>query len=126
MDLAALTALYPVVKEILDRAPQVQKWIEKRARKEDPVFLMQLQILQMQSQSLQMQSQSLQMQSQTLQTQSQILQSIGDLRGYILTTAIMGAMLSNPHLTGEQIKEKFIKSVEVSEDILKTIKRITP
>ncbi len=43
-----------------------------------------------------------------------------------MTTAIMSAMLSNPALTGEQIREKFIKSVEVSEDILKTIKQITP
>lgn len=98
MDLAALTALYPVVRDVLGRAPQIKGWMEKKARKEDPLFLMQL----------------------------QLLESVGDLRSYILTTAIMSAMLSNSDLTEEQIKGKFIKSVEVAEDILKTIKRITP
>jgi hypothetical protein len=90
--------MYPVVRDLLNRAPQIQNWIEKKAKKEDPIFLMQL----------------------------QLLESVGDLRSYILTTAIMSAMLSNPALTETQIKEKFLKSVEVAGDVLKSIKQITP
>jgi len=105
MDLATLTALYPVARDVLNRAPQVKAWIERKAKKEDPMFLMQLQLLE---------------------SVGDLKTSMGELRGYILTTAIMSAMLSNPSLTGEQIKEKFIKSVEVAGDIQRTIKQIAP
>jgi len=145
MDLAALTALYPIVRDLLNRSPQIQKWVEKKARREDPIFLMQLQLLEgmsdlkselrsgigdlkseLRSGIGDLKSGIDDLKSGIGDLKSELRSGISDLRGYILTTAIMSAMLSNPALTGEQIREKFIKSVEVSEDILKTIKQITP
>lgn len=112
MDLTTLTALYPVVRDVLNRAPQVKGWIEKKARREDPLFLLQLQLLESMG--------------ELRSGISDLKSGVGDLRGYVLTTAIMSAMLSNPNLTEAQVKEKFVKSVEVAGDILKTIKQITP
>jgi len=126
MDLATLTALYPVVRDLLNRAPQIKKWIESKAKKEDPIFFMQLQLLESMNELrggiTDLKSSVGDLRSGTTDLKS----SVNDLRGYVLTTAIMSAMLSNPNLAEGQIKEKFIKSVEVAGDILKTIKQITP
>ena len=46
MDLTSLTALYPVAADMIRRTPQLQKWLENRAKKEDPVFFLQLQSLE--------------------------------------------------------------------------------
>lgn len=98
MDLVTLLTLYPVATDVVTRVPQVKKWIEKKAKKEDPVLFMQL----------------------------QMLETVSELRTYMLTTAIMSAMLSNPLWTGEQIKERFLKSGEVARDILITVRDIAP
>lgn len=98
MDLATLIALYPIVKEVVNKVPQVRKWLEEKAKQEDPNLFMQL----------------------------QLMQTVSNLRTYMLTTTIMGAMLSNPSLEEDQIKERFIKSGEVARDILGTISDIAP
>ena len=46
MDLATLVALYPVAADMLQRTPQLQKWMENKAKKEDPSFFLQLQSLE--------------------------------------------------------------------------------
>lgn len=98
MDIATLMALYPVVKDVVNRAPQLRSWIEKKAKEEDPTLFMQL----------------------------QLMEAVTQLRTYTLTTAIMSAMLANPELEEEQIKERFIRSVEVARDIQATISGISP
>ena len=98
MDLITLTALYPVAKDLIERVPQVRKWMEERADKEDPTLFMQL----------------------------QIMQTVSELRTYILASATISAMLSNLDLIPEQVKERFVKASEVARDILTTIRGVAP
>jgi len=37
----------------------------------------------------------------------------------------MGAMLSNPDLDSQRIKEKFLESGRVAEDIIETLERLS-
>lgn len=119
MDLATLIALYPIAGELLRRAPQLQKWIERKARKEDPAFLLQLQ-------SLEAITELKDGVSQLKDGVSQMKDGVSHLRSYTLNTAIMSAMLSNPDLSPEEIKAKFVTSAEVARDILETIEGIAP
>ena len=92
MDLATLIALYPIAGELLRRAPQLQKWMERKARKEDPAFLLQLQ-------SLEAITELKDGVSQLKDGVSQMKDGVSHLRSYTLNTAIMSAMLSNPDLS---------------------------
>lgn len=106
MDVATLAGLYPAIEPLLRKGSQsFINWITKKAAKEDPSFLLQLQLLQ---------------------TTSELKSSIFELRSYMLMTSIMSSMLANPELTKEGIKQKFIESGEVASDILSTIERIKP
>ena len=98
MDLLTLVAMYPIAKDLLEKSPQLRKWMEKKAKKEDPSFILQL----------------------------QMIQALTDLRRYTLRTSIMGAMLSNPKLQFEDIKRKFIESGEVAESIIQTLEKVSP
>lgn len=105
MDLGTLAALFPVATQIIERAPHTRSWMEKKAKKEDPAFLLQLQVLE---------------------TIGELRSSISELRSYTLSTAIMSAKLSNPNLTNEQVKQQFLSSAELAKDINATIKHISP
>ena len=119
MDLTTLTALYPVAADMLRRTPQLQKWLENRAKKEDPAFFLQLQ-------SLETIYELKETVSGLKEGISELKDGISQLRAYTLNTAIMSAMLSNPDLTPNEIKAKFITSAEVAKDILETIEGIAP
>ena len=113
MDLITLTALYPVAKELVERStPQVRKWLEKKAKQEDPFLFLHLHLME-----------SMQELRDGIR---ELRDGIHGLRSYILTTSIMSAMLSNPNLTEDEIREEFIKSVEVAKNISNAIKGIAP
>ncbi len=104
MELTVLTTLYPVVEEMIKRAPQVKKWFEKKAAEEDPAFLMQV---------------------QSLQATREVGQGIADLRRYTLFTSIMSAKLANPKLSPEDIEREFIQSVEVAAQVQAALEQIS-
>lgn len=89
MEWETLLALYPVVKELIKRAPQAKQWIEKRAKKNDPFLLLYLEMMQMR-------------------------EEMGQSRDNYLVGSILSAMLANPNLTEEQVKERLIKSMEAA------------
>lgn len=133
MDLATLTTLFPFATELIKRAPELRKWMEKRAKKEDPIFLLQLQTLEAISVlradigGLRTDVSGMRADVGDLRTDVGGLRAdIGGLRGYTLVTAIMSAMLANPGLTPEEIKEKFIRSAEVARDIVSTVEQVAP
>lgn len=96
MDMATLTTFYPVVKDLMERAPEVKRWVERKAKKEDTSFLLQIHLVQ---------------------ALDDLKQAFVDRRRYTLRTCIMGAMLSNPDLDSQRIKEKFLESGKVAQDI---------
>ena len=97
MDIQALVALYPVLKPLIDKAPDtLRKWITDKAKAEDAAFLFQL---------------------QSLQAITEIKQATEGLQANMLTTAIMSAMLANKDLKPEEIKARFIASAEVAASI---------
>ncbi len=161
MDLTTLTALYPVAADMLRRTPQLQKWLENKAKKEDPVFFLQLQSLETISELKEtvsgLKEGILELKegisglkegiaevkegisglkegtselkegiSGLKEGTSELKEGFSQLRAYTLNTAIMSAMLSNPDLTPNEIKAKFITSAEVAKDILGTIEGIAP
>ena len=140
MDLATLAALYPVAADMLRRTPQLQKWMEQKAKQEDAVFLLQLQsfetISELKGTISELKdgisalkdgmSELKDGMSELKDGMSQLGKGMTQLRAYTLNTAIMGAMLSNPDLTPQEIKAKFITSAEVAKDILATIEGIAP
>lgn len=126
MDLTTLTALYPVAADMLRRTPQLQKWLENRAKKEDPAFFLQLQSLETISELKETVSGLKEGISGLKDGISDLKEGFSQLRAYTLNTAIMSAMLSNPELTPNEIKAKFMTSAEVAKDILGTIEGIAP
>jgi len=140
MDLATLIALYPVARELIEKGPEVRRWIERKAGRDDPNLLLQLQLLQVTSEIKATASEIKAATSEIKMGIGDIKESMGEiktgindvkegifeLRGYTLTTALMSAMLSNPNLTDAQIKENFIRSAELARDIITTIRKITP
>lgn len=133
MDLATLAALYPVAADMLRRTPQLQKWMQSKAKKEDPAFFLQLQSLETISElkgtvsglkdGISELKEGI---SELKDGISELKEGFSQLRAYTLNTAIMSAMLSNPDLTPNEIKAKFITSAEVAKDIMGTIEGIAP
>ena len=153
MDLTTLMALYPLATEVLGKAPQVRQWMERKARREEPAFLLQMQVLEAIGELKQSTADSVgELRKSTTESVRELrestrewveglrestrewveglrksnAESIGELRAYTLTTAIMTAMLSNPELTPQQLKEKFIASGDLARDIISTVRHITP
>ena len=126
MDIATLSALYPVASDLLRRTPQLRKWMENKAKKEDPTFLLQLQSLETISELKGTISELKDGISELKEGIFELRKGMSQLRAYTLDTAIMGAMLSNPELTPGEVKAKFITSAEVAQDIIGTIGDIAP
>ena len=131
MDLVTLTALYPLVRELIEKAPQVREWLEKKAKKEDPSLFLQLQLMESLRELRNYMGESIrELRDYTGESIRELRdytgESIRELRDYTLTASIMSAMLSNPGLSEDEIKEKFIKSAEVAKGIAETIRGITP
>ena len=101
MDLVTLASLYPIVNEIIKRAPQVKEWLERRARKDDPSLLLQLQLLE---------------------SVSALDKRFDDSRRYSLMTSIMTAKLSNPDLEDS----KFIEAAKYARNLVKALEDISP
>jgi hypothetical protein len=112
LDIEALTALYPVVKEILRRLPRLRAWLEDGVKKNDPAFWLQVEFLEAIDESR--------------DAHSRQLEALGLLRNHIMTASIMSAMLANPSLTADKVKERFIESAEVARDIRSAIEEVSP
>jgi hypothetical protein len=93
MDLSTLLASYPIAKELIERAPQIKQWLEKKAKKDDPIVFM------------------------YLETQ----QSRAETRRNLLENSILSAMLANPDLNIDQVKERFLKTRDAAREIVRSV-----
>ena len=95
MDLVTLVSLFPVIKEVIEQAPSFKKWVEARAKREDPTLFSTLLILQ------------------TLSRLNERFDDLGkrlderfdDLKVYSLRNAILSAKLTRPDLKDNEIIE---------------------
>lgn len=94
MDLEILMAIYPIARELASKGPQIRKWMEKKAKKEDPSLFLQL----------------------------QAIEEIRSLRAYTLNTSIINAVLSNPDLSEKQISERILKGAKIAKEIAEELK----
>lgn len=98
MDLEALFALYPVAKEIASKSLEVRKWMVKKAKEDDHTLILQL----------------------------QALEEIRSLRAYTLNTSIISAVLSNPHLSEDEVRERILLGARFARTIAEELKGASP
>ena len=95
MDLVTLVSLFPVIKEVIDRAPGFKKWVVAKAKKDDPTLFSTLLILQTLSQ----------LNERFDDLGKRIDERFDDLRVYSLRNAILSAKLTRPDLKDSEIIE---------------------
>lgn len=98
MDLATLIAMYPIAKELINKTPRVREWIEKKAKEEDPALFLQL----------------------------QSVEEIRSLKAYALNTSIISAVLSDPDLSEDQIRDRILKGAKIAKSIADELKTVSP
>ena len=106
MDLETLVSFFPVIREVIGQAPGFRKWLEAKAKKDDPTLLSTLLILQ------------------TLSQLNKRLDDLGkrfdDLREYSLRNSILSAKLTRPDLKDSEI----VEASRFANEVVKFVREI--
>jgi hypothetical protein len=97
MELSTLFAMCPVAKQLAAASPRIRKWMEQKARVEDPTLLLQL----------------------------QLAEEIRNLRAYTLNTSIIGAKLANPDQSDE-VRRRILEGAHIAQGIAHVLKSTKP